>query len=275
MFFVWMWFFFLFFFYHDYSVRKSLVCVYVYVNILSRISRVAQLGLLYVLSPVAIGACAPCIASLWIILLKFEISPSWAPACFPLPYPQHPSITTFSVRWMLSSPVSKASPAPWCLQRPVLCPLSPGMLCQEWDRGCGFAAELWGAVALLGDQTSTEVVRELHLGTSWYHCARQEAWCRQCCWAGGVPSKLHMALVSLPLMIVGFPCCLETPLEESSLCLHEQGHWVTLGRWLWPHHLCQGCEKSRCKDVCMPWLTSGLRFPAFLCFLFFFFLSRF
>lgn len=88
------------------------MCVYVCVNILGQISRVAQPGLLYVLSPVAIGAGAPCIASLCIIPLKLGISPSWAPACFPLLYPQHPSITTLPVGWMLSSPVSKASPAP-------------------------------------------------------------------------------------------------------------------------------------------------------------------
>lgn len=134
-------------------MRKSLVCVYVCVNILSHISRVAQPGLLCVLSPVAIGACARCIPSLHIIPLKLGISPHWAPACFPLLYPQHPSITTLPVGWMFSSPASKGSPAPWCLQCPVLCPLSPAVLCQEWDRGCGFAAGLWGAVALLGDRT--------------------------------------------------------------------------------------------------------------------------
>lgn len=49
---------FFFRFYHDYSVRKSRVCVYVCVNILSHISRVAQPGLLYVLSLIATGVRA-------------------------------------------------------------------------------------------------------------------------------------------------------------------------------------------------------------------------
>lgn len=52
------------------------MCVYVCVNILSHISRVAQPGLLYVLSSVAIGACALCITSFHIIPLKLGISPS-------------------------------------------------------------------------------------------------------------------------------------------------------------------------------------------------------
>lgn len=49
------------------------------VNILSHISRVAQPGLLYVLSLVAIGAHAPYIVSLCIIPLELGIFPSWAP----------------------------------------------------------------------------------------------------------------------------------------------------------------------------------------------------
>lgn len=69
-----------FFFNHDYSVRKSFVCAYVCVNILSHISRVAQPGLLYVLSLTAIGARAPFLASLRIIPLELGISPSWAPS---------------------------------------------------------------------------------------------------------------------------------------------------------------------------------------------------
>lgn len=112
------------------------VCAYVCVNILSHISRVAQPGLLYVLSPVTIRACALCIASLPIIPLKLGISPSCRNPCFPLLYPQYPSITTLPVGWMLSSLVSKASPAPWCLQHPVLS-LVP------WDAASGVGQGLW------------------------------------------------------------------------------------------------------------------------------------
>lgn len=82
-------FFFSVFFYHDYSVRKSLVCAYVCVNILSHISRVAQPGLLYVLALTAVAARAPYIASLHIISLELRIFPSWAPAFFRLLYPPH------------------------------------------------------------------------------------------------------------------------------------------------------------------------------------------
>lgn len=39
--------------------------------------------------------------------------------------------------------------------------------------------------------------------------------------------------------------------------------------------LCQGCEKSRCEDARMPWLTSGLRFPAFSSIFFLLLLSCF
>lgn len=66
------------------------MCACVCVNILSHISRVAQPGLLYVLSLIAVEARAPYIASLHIIPLELGISPSWAPAFFPLLYPQHP-----------------------------------------------------------------------------------------------------------------------------------------------------------------------------------------
>lgn len=65
------------------------MCVYVCVNILSHISRVAQPGLLYVLSPIAIGAHAPYVASLHIIPLEIGSCPTWAPAFFALPYPRH------------------------------------------------------------------------------------------------------------------------------------------------------------------------------------------
>lgn len=57
--------------------------VYACVNILSHISRVAQPGLLYVLSPVTITARAPRIASVHITPLEPAVSSSGAPTLFP------------------------------------------------------------------------------------------------------------------------------------------------------------------------------------------------
>lgn len=66
----------------------------------------------------------------------------------------------------------------------------------------------------------------------------------------------------------GFPTCEHSwSMEEGSpvLAFPPCSRLAALVRWLslTTSPLCQGCEKSRCEDARMPWLTSGLRFPAF------------
>lgn len=133
--------FFFLFFYHDYSVRKSLVCVCV----CKYTQPYFQSGTAW--PPLCAFPCSPWgMCTMYRFSLNHSLKTwdfSWLGSCLlPCLYPQHPSITTLPVGWMLSSPVSKASPAPTVPAARNSVSLVPGMLCQEWSRGCGFAAEL-------------------------------------------------------------------------------------------------------------------------------------
>jgi len=139
-------FFFSVFFDHDCSVRKSLVCAYVCVNILSHISRVAQPGLLYAHFPRSHrGACTVERFPLYCSLRARSFS-KLGSRFLPSPVSSAPlrasAVTTLPVRrCFLTLPpkpalVHGADSARFCVPHPR------GCCAARRAGGCGFAARL-------------------------------------------------------------------------------------------------------------------------------------